>query len=103
MTTKIDGEIEGKRATLDNPLAVQLSKELVNAYSVHDVAVVSSTTYVGKETAEGKWLIVSIDESSGTVLRYANVSNNSGYTTYSSAWTARASLTYDYIENLTGV
>ena len=25
MTTKIDGEIEGKRATLDNPLAVNLS------------------------------------------------------------------------------
>jgi hypothetical protein len=55
----------------------------------------ASTTYIGKEDVDGVWLIQKISVS-GTVTTYtfATITNNSGVTSYSSAWTDRASLTY---------
>lgn len=68
----------------------------LNNYSTNDVEEASSTlTYVGKEDKDGNWVVMKIDESSGTSIQYATVTNNSGTTTYSDAWTNRASLTYN--------
>ena len=54
----------------------------------------STLTYVGKEDADGVWVIMAIDTSSGTSITYATQTNNPTYTNYSDAWTDRASLTY---------
>ena len=86
-----------------NPLPVSVISGAATAYIMHDLAVSGSITYIGKENTSGTWLLTQIDESNGVVLRYANVSNNSGYTTYATAWTNRATLDYDYLENITGV
>ena len=71
-----------------------------NNYKANDIEEASSTlTYVGKEDSAGNWLVVKIDESSGTSVQYATESNNSGIYDYSTAWSGRASLTYqDYSE-----
>jgi hypothetical protein len=60
----------------------------------------SSATYYyfGFLTQDGNWIIQRFDNSTPNVVlyRYASPSNNAGYSSYSSAWTARASLSYDY-------
>lgn len=66
-----------------------------SSFETNDVEEASATiTYIGKETRNGFWLLQKIDTSSDTVIRYASSVNNSE-TTYSSAWTNRASLSYD--------
>lgn len=67
-----------------------------NQYATNTIDEASDTlTYIGKEDGNGAWLVQKIDTSSGTVFTYATVTNNPTYTTYSDAWTARASLTYN--------
>ena len=63
-------------------------------YGACNVAVAGAITYVGKESAAGAWLVMSIDATSGTVIRYATVANNVAVLTYAAAWAARATLTY---------
>lgn len=58
--------------------------------------------YIGKATSSGVWLVQKYSTAAGT-MRYANLSNNAGYTSYASAWAARAALTYGMFETLTGV
>lgn len=68
-------------------------------YETNDVDEPTSTlTYVGKESADGSWLIQKIDASSNpTTIQYATIVNNSGTVDYSTAFTNRASLIYgDY-------
>jgi len=75
----------------------------LKSYILNDYEVASATlTYLGKEKSDGTWLLVSIDGSTGQ-FRFANVSNNSSLTTYTTAYAARATLTYDVLENLTGL
>lgn len=78
----------------------RLTTDTLGAYKANDIEEASSTlTYVGKEDSAGNWLVVKIDESSGTSVQYATESNNSGIYDYSTAWSGRASLTYqDYSE-----
>jgi hypothetical protein len=54
--------------------------------------------YLGKAKADGTYLIFKYTD---TTARMANISNNPTVLTYEDAWTARESLTYDYIFNLT--
>lgn len=58
--------------------------------------------YIGKVSADGRWLLMSYNAPTG-VMQYANVSNNAAYTTYAAAWAARASLTYAAYGVITGV
>lgn len=67
----------------------------LDEYGLNDEATSGDITYLGKEAAEDEWLIVKIDSSSGTSFRYASEVNNSGTTTYSSAWSNRTTLTYE--------
>lgn len=65
-------------------------------YAVNDVENASATvTYVGSESVSGTYLIRKIDKTSGTQVRYATQLNNASVTTYTQAWTNRATLTYD--------
>lgn len=58
--------------------------------------------YIGKATSSGVWLVQKYSTTAGT-MRYANISNNAGYASYTSAWAARAALTYGLFQTLTGV
>lgn len=60
--------------------------------------------YFGFLTQDGNWMIQRFDNSVPNVVnyRYACLKNNAGYNVYSSAWTDRASLTYDYF-NVAGI
>lgn len=61
-------------------------------------------TYVGKAKTDGKWLIERLTEASSDITKvYANESNNSGTTLFTTAWTNRAALTYGQIQTLTGL
>lgn len=79
------------------PLIVEnVSGKLLDSFETNDVEKVSATfTYSGQEDKEGVWCIQSIDSTSGASIRYATKLNNPTYTSYSAAWAARASLTYD--------
>jgi len=71
-------------------------------YGTNDVEEASSViTYVGKEKRDGTWLVMKIDTSSGTSIRYASVENNTLIAAYADAWSGRATLTYEtYAEAL---
>lgn len=79
------------------PVVVEnISGKILDSFETNDVDEVSSTfTYNGQEDKNGTWCIQSIDSSSGVSIRFATALNNPTYTSYSTAWTARASLTYD--------
>jgi hypothetical protein len=74
-------------------------------YKTQEVDDASPITYVGKKNARsGAWLIERIvDTGADSAIRYANESNNISYTTFASAWSARASLVYAEINTLTGI
>lgn len=66
----------------------------------HDLDEEGVTTYIGKGAA-GFWMISQLIESGKDLtMRYANIKNNSSYSTYSAAWTNRATLNYDLLENI---
>ena len=68
-------------------------------FAVNDVEEPGgSITYIGKESSDGTWWLVKVDESSSPItIQHASITTDSGQTTYSLAWTNRASLTYsDY-------
>lgn len=70
-----------------------LSKDdVLDCYQTSDIDQASSTvTYIGKVDRAGNWFIQKIDSTSGTTFRF--IKGTSDYTTN---WTIRASLTYDY-------
>lgn len=73
----------------------RVTTNALGEYNVNDMEVSGAVTHVGKEDPDGNWYIQKIDESSGTSIRYATIKNNANYTTYSTAWTDKASLSYD--------
>jgi hypothetical protein len=81
-----------------NPLPVAdaaVLAALAQTYGTNDVVAASTTlTYVGKEKPDGAWLVLRLDTSSGTVIRYATVANNAGILGYAAAWAGRAGLSY---------
>lgn len=63
-------------------------------FSVNDIEESGDVTYIGKEDKQGNWYVIKIDESSDIVINHATEDNNDE-TTYTTAWTNRASLTYE--------
>lgn len=59
-------------------------------YKISDIDTASDPKYYGNVAADGSWYIMKESTSGGT-FRYAN-----GTSSYSTNWTGRASLTYDY-------
>ena len=83
-----DGE---NRLSSSNPFTTDIVK-----YNTNNIIEASSTlTYFGMEDKNGNWLVKKIDTTSGAAFSYATINNNSSYATYDTAWTARASLTYE--------
>ena len=70
-----------------------------SANDIDDGDTAANILYIGMESADGTWFVFKFDETSSTLIpaQYASVKNNAGTTTYSTAWTNRATLTYgDY-------
>lgn len=67
-------------------------------FQANDIEESGTTTYIGKENTSGEWWILRIDESvSPTTFQHASINTNALQTTYSLAWTNRATLSYaDY-------
>lgn len=72
----------------------------VSAYALNDFAD-GNPLYLGKANADGTWLVQRFNSSTGE-MRYANLSNNAGFT-YATAWSGRASLNYAVFQTLTEV
>lgn len=103
-----DGQLiqDGNPVSDLNPLPVSATLSL-SEYYVEDVEedTATNTTYVGKQTDAGIWLVQKIVETTvGTIttttIQYATILNNATVLTYSDAWTNRASLTYSEIKDL---
>lgn len=64
----------------------------------------TGASYYGYAKIDGTYLVMRRDKTSTPYTdRYANIGNNATKTTYAAAWTDRASLSYDYIFNLSAV
>jgi hypothetical protein len=72
----------------------RITTNAIGEYRMNDRVDVGTDTWVGFEDPEGDWIIQKIDQSSGTSIRYATIINNTSTTSYSDAWTNRATLTY---------
>jgi len=72
----------------------QMVRQTHEAYGTNDVEEVGAVTYIGMEDKLSTWSVMKIDTTSGASLRIASIKNNVSVTTYSSAWTNRATLTY---------
>ena len=75
---KITGSITASASTLAD-------------YSVNDIDDTTSTEYYGFTKPDATWLVKKV-VSSG--VSYATVTNNGGTTSYATAWTNKATLTY---------
>ena len=73
----------------------RVTTNAMGEYGTNNVEEIGAITYIGKEDPAGSWFIQKVDTSSGTSIRYASVKNNPSTTSYTTAWTNRASLTYD--------
>jgi hypothetical protein len=90
-------EVDGSPAV---KVAVVQSAESSGTYQTNNLED-GSTIYIGKSKASGTWLVEKFVDATG-VKTYANLSNNLSVTTYSDAWTNRATLTYGRFEEITG-
>lgn len=91
-------DANGNPITVNNPLPVT-GGSAANGYSLNDFED-GTTLYVGKVKSDGTWLLQRFN---GGAMRYANLSNNSGVPSYSSAWSSRAALNYGTYQSITGV
>jgi hypothetical protein len=73
----------------------------IDSYVLNDYAS-GTTLYIGKVKSEGTWLLQRYNTTTGE-MRYANLSNNVGVATYTSAWSGRTGLVYGLFNTLTGV
>lgn len=67
------------------------SEDLTAKYKITDIDDSGSTKYFGFTDNDGNWFVMQL---TSTAVRY--VKGASGYTT---SWTGRADLTYDYFYN----
>jgi len=66
--------------------------------NINDFETVGDIDYTGKNP-NNFWIITKVDNSAGSI-RMATINNNSSTTTYSNAWTNRATLNYGYAQDV---
>ena len=75
--------------------------QVVDGFGINDLEEATDTLiYIGYTDIRGNWLVKRIDLSSGKEFRYAMNSNNSSYSSYATAWAARASLSYTTYDSI---
>lgn len=75
--------------TLDNG-AIPTTQGGVAAYQINDIED-AATSYFGFTKSDGEYMIKKVTDTS---VSYATIANNSGVTSYTEAWTDRATLTF---------
>lgn len=99
LTLLSQSDFDAKLATL------QAAQNPLDKYKIADEDSLSATKYYGFTTtvsASTNWIILQeVVGATVNTYRYANNSNNAG--AYTTKWTNRATLAYDYLYNLTGV
>lgn len=83
---------------------INITAAPLDPYLFHDMEEtgVGGISYVGYMDEAGKWLLKKMVEGANTIdMTYANISNNVLTPTYALAWTTRASLNYDDLEDIT--
>jgi len=75
----------------------RVTTDAMSHFGTNDIDKVSSNTfYEGLEDLDGNWqLVQNITTGTVTSMRYATLKNNGAVTSYSDAWTNRATLQYD--------
>lgn len=82
------------RVSLVDETGVSVAEKTAK-YKTEYVDEASATiTYICAESPASEWLCKKIDSASGTQISYATIRNNPTVLTYTSAKTARATLTY---------
>ncbi|OYT15315.1 MAG: hypothetical protein B7C24_13705 [Bacteroidetes bacterium 4572_77] len=107
-TSFLNVDVDGNLLTSDSGSSsgsssgsVNIPANIIKDYQVIDLdESASPITYICKQNNSGDWLIIKMNETSELALQYANISNNGSYTTYTDAHTARASLTYQDLDQL---
>lgn len=104
--SSFDGQLvqTGNFVSEGNPLPVKYVNPVFYTENVEEDTS-NNTTFVGKQTNAGVWLLqkiveITVGTKTTTTMEYASVLNNAAKTTYASAWTDRATLTYSEIKNL---
>lgn len=75
---------------VDDTGALVISASTLADFSVNDIED-GTTAYFGKTKPDGTWLVQKVTDIS---VSYATVSNNGAVTSYTDAWTNKATLTY---------
>lgn len=75
---------------VDSTGALVISASTLADFSVNDIED-GTTAYFGKTKPDGTWLVQKVTDTS---VSYATVSNNGTVTSYTDAWTNKATLTY---------
>lgn len=77
-----------------NALTLLSKDDVLDCYQTSDIDEASATvTYIGKIDRAGNWYIMKIDSTSGTTFRFIK-----GTSSYTTNWTNRAALTYNYFD-----
>lgn len=75
-----------------NAVTLLSKNDVLDCYQTSDIDEASATvTYIGATDRAGNWYIKKIDTSSGVTMRFIK-----GTSSYTTNWTNRASLSYDY-------
>ena len=82
---------------LDSNLATDSNKENLEGYILSTIDDTSSIVYKGYIRRDGNWFIKQVDDSvtNITITKYIK-----GGSDFSTNWTNRVSLTYNYIDNI---
>ncbi len=90
-----DGTPVPLELTADGKLPVSLTSSAdPSSFYVYDIEE-DTTSYYGNTNVSGAWMIKKV---TGTLVSYATVTNNATVTSYTDAWTDRATLTYGRID-----
>lgn len=76
--------------TISNLSDIPASTTPTDVFNLSDIEE-DTISYYGRTNADGNWLVQKV---TATVISYATIVNNLSTTTYSDAWTNRATLTY---------
>ena len=73
----------------------RVTTKALGDYVANDIEETGNITYIGLENLDGDYFIQKIDATTGKSIRFATVINNPTYTTYATAWAARATITFN--------
>lgn len=89
-TTELGTGKHVQHVLLDDGTGVAQVQDPLAKYKISDLDEAGATKYYGNLAADGSWYILSLTT---TAARYAK-----GASAYTTAWTGRAGLTYNYFD-----